>query len=309
MSRLWGDKRYHSLDWEMKRTFGEKVYKLALNGGMTCPNRDGRCGTGGCIFCSAKGSGDFAGSAALPIEAQLARGKKDLAQKRPIRSYIAYFQAFTNTYAPVDYLENIFSRAVRDPDVKVLSVATRPDCLGEDVLCLLERLNRIKPVWIELGLQTIHPRTAEYIRRGYPLEVFDKAVSDLRAAGIRVIVHVILFLPGETEEMMMETIDYLNRTDIQGIKLQLLHILRETDLALDYEKSHFYVPDMETYIRVLGRCVARLRPDISIHRLTGDGPKDLLIAPLWTGAKRTVLNRFQQYLKENDIWQGKEYYG
>ena len=307
--KRWGERRYYSLDYELKNTFGEKVYKITLNGGMTCPNRDGRCGTGGCIFCSAKGSGDFAGSAALPIEAQLARGKKDLAQKRPIRSYIAYFQAFTNTYAPVDYLENIFSRAVRDPDVKVLSVATRPDCLGEDVLCLLERLNRIKPVWIELGLQTIHPRTAEYIRRGYPLEVFDKAVSDLRAAGIRVIVHVILFLPGETEEMMMETIDYLNRTDIQGIKLQLLHILRGTDLALDYEKAPFYVPDMETYIRVLGRCVARLRPDISIHRLTGDGPKELLIAPLWTGAKRTVLNRFQQYLKENDIWQGKEYYG
>ena len=239
----------------------------------------------------------------------LARGKKDLAQKRPIRSYIAYFQAFTNTYAPVDYLEDIFSRAIRDPDVKVLSVATRPDCLGKDVLHLLERLNRIKPVWVELGLQTIHPRTADYIRRGYPLEVFDKAVSDLRAAGIRVIVHAILFLPGETEEMMMETIDYLNRTDIQGIKLQLLHILRGTDLALDYERAPFYVPDMETYIRVLGRCVARLRPDISIHRLTGDGPKDLLIAPLWTGAKRTVLNRFQQYLKENDIWQGKEYYG
>ena len=307
--KRWGERRYYSLDYELKNTFGEKVYKITLNGGMTCPNRDGRCGTGGCIFCSAKGSGDFAGSAALPIEAQLARGKKDLAQKRPIRSYIAYFQAFTNTYAPVDYLENIFSRAVRDPDVKVLSVATRPDCLGKDVLHLLEHLNRIKPVWVELGLQTIHPRTADYIRRGYPLEVFDKAVSDLRAAGIRIIVHVILFLPGETEEMMMETIDYLNRTDIQGIKLQLLHILQGTDLALDYEKAPFYVPDMETYIRVLGRCVARLRPDISIHRLTGDGPKELLIAPLWTGAKRTVLNRFQQYLKENDIWQGKEYHG
>ena len=307
--KRWGERRYYSLDYELKNTFGEKIYKITLNGGMTCPNRDGRCGTGGCIFCSAKGSGDFAGSAALPIEAQLARGKKDLAQKRPIRSYIAYFQAFTNTYAPVDYLENIFSRAVRDPDVKVLSVATRPDCLGKDVLHLLEHLNRIKPVWVELGLQTIHPRTADYIRRGYPLEVFDKAVSDLRAAGIRIIVHVILFLPGETEEMMMETIDYLNRTDIQGIKLQLLHILQGTDLALDYEKAPFYVPDMETYIRVLGRCVARLRPDISIHRLTGDGPKELLIAPLWTGAKRTVLNRFQQYLKENDIWQGKEYYG
>lgn len=307
--KRWGERRYYSLDYELKNTFGEKVYKITLNGGMTCPNRDGRCGTGGCIFCSAKGSGDFAGSAALPIEVQLARGKKDLAQKRPIRSYIAYFQAFTNTYAPVDYLEDIFSRAIRDPDVKVLSVATRPDCLEKDVLNLLERLNRIKPVWVELGLQTIHPRTADYIRRGYPLEVFDKAVSDLRAAGIRVIVHVILFLPGETEEMMMETIDYLNRTDIQGIKLQLLHILQGTDLALDYEKAPFYVPDMETYIRVLGRCVARLRPDISIHRLTGDGPKELLIAPLWTGAKRTVLNRFQQYLKENDIWQGKEYYG
>ena len=205
--KRWGERRYYSLDYELKNTFGEKIYKITLNGGMTCPNRDGRCGTGGCIFCSAKGSGDFAGSAALPIEAQLARGKKDLAQKRPIRSYIAYFQAFTNTYAPVDYLENIFSRAVRDPDVKVLSVATRPDCLGEDVLCLLERLNRIKPVWIELGLQTIHPRTAEYIRRGYPLEVFDKAVSDLRAAGIRVIVHVILFLPGETEDCLLYTSD------------------------------------------------------------------------------------------------------
>ena len=307
--KRWGEQRYRSLDYELKETFGEKIYKITLNGGMTCPNRDGRCGFGGCIFCSAKGSGDFAGSPSLSIEEQLARGKEALSKKRPVRSYIAYFQAFTNTYAPVDYLEDIFIRAIQDPDVKVLSVATRPDCLGEDVLSLLERLNRIKPVWVELGLQTIHPRTAEYIRRGYPLEVFDRAVSDLRRAGIRVIVHVILFLPGETEEMMMETIDYLNRTDIQGIKLQLLHILRETDLALDYEKSHFYVPDMETYIRVLGRCVARLRPDISIHRLTGDGPKDLLIAPLWTGAKRTVLNRFQQYLKENDIWQGKEYYG
>ena len=307
--KRWGEQRYRSLDYELKETFGEKIYKITLNGGMTCPNRDGRCGFGGCIFCSAKGSGDFAGSPSLSIEEQLARGKEALSKKRPVRSYIAYFQAFTNTYAPVDYLEDIFIRAIQDPDVKVLSVATRPDCLGENVLSLLERLNRIKPVWVELGLQTIHPRTAEYIRRGYPLEVFDRAVSDLRRAGIRVIVHIILFLPGENEDMMMETIDYLNRTDIQGIKLQLLHILQGTDLAADYAKSPFYTPDMETYIRVLGRCISRLRPDISVHRLTGDGPKDLLIAPLWTGAKRTVLNRIQQYLKENDIWQGKEYYG
>lgn len=307
--KRWGERRYKSLDYELKELFGEKVYKISLNGGMTCPNRDGRCGTKGCIFCSAKGSGDFAGSPGLSIEEQLARGKQDLSRKRPVRSYIAYFQAFTNTYAPVEYLEDIFTQALNDPDVRILSVATRPDCLGEDVIDLLSRLNRIKPVWVELGLQTVHPGTAEYIRRGYPLETFDKAVSALRRSAIKVIVHVILFLPGEDEKMMLETIDYLNSKDIQGIKLQLLHILRGTDLAADYEKNSFYTPDMDTYIRVLCRCIARLRPEIAIHRLTGDGPKNLLIAPLWTGAKRTVLNRIQQYLKENDIWQGKDYYG
>lgn len=305
----WGEKRYHSLDRELKDTFGEKVYKITLNGGMTCPNRDGRAGNGGCIFCSAQGSGDFAGDAALSVTEQLRQGKADLQKKRPIRSYIAYFQAFTNTYAPVDYLERIFAEAIRDPDVKILSIATRPDCLGPDVLALLARLNRIKPVWVELGLQTVHPETAELIRRGYPLEVFDRAVKNLRSIGITVIVHVILFLPGETEEMMLQTLDYLNRSDIQGIKLQLLHILKGTDLAELYESEPFHVPDMDEYIRLLGRCICALRPDIVIHRLTGDGPKDLLIAPLWTGAKRTVLNNIHRYLKENDLWQGKDYHG
>lgn len=276
---------------------------------MSCPNRDGQIGTGGCIFCSAMGSGDFAGDAALSITEQLARGKKELLEKRPVHSYIAYFQAFTNTHAPVSYLEKIFMEAIQDPDVKALSVATRPDCLGGDVLELLERLNRIKPVWIELGLQTIHEESSRFIRRGYRLETFDKAVCDLRRIGVTVIVHVILFLPGETEEMMLETVEHLNRRDIQGIKLQLLHVLEGTDLAGFYRDHPFHVPDMEEYIRVLGRCVSRLRPDIVIHRLTGDGPKDLLIAPLWTGAKCTVLNRMHQYLKENDIWQGKEYHG
>ena len=276
---------------------------------MSCPNRDGQIGTGGCIFCSAMGSGDFAGDAALSITEQLARGKKELLEKRPVHSYIAYFQAFTNTHAPVSYLEKIFMEAIQDPDVKALSVATRPDCLGGDVLELLERLNRIKPVWIELGLQTIHEESSRFIRRGYRLETFDKAVCDLRRIGVTVIVHVILFLPGETEEMMLETVEHLNRRDIQGIKLQLLHVLEGTDLAGFYRDHPFHVPDMEEYIRVLGRCVSRLRPDIVIHRLTGDGPKDLLIAPLWTGAKRTVLNRMHQYLKANDIWQGKEYHG
>ena len=305
----WGEKRYHSLDWELKHTFDEKIYKITLTGGMTCPNRDGRVGTGGCIFCSASGSGDFAGSASDSVATQLEKGKKALQDKRPIRSYIAYFQAFTNTYAPVAYLEKIFTEAISDPDVKILSIATRPDCLGPDVIALLERLNRIKPVWVELGLQTVHPETALLIRRGYPTDVFDRAVRDLRGAGITVIVHVILFLPGETEEMMLETLDHLNHSDIQGIKLQLLHVLKGTDLARLYASDPFHIPDMDEYIRLLGRCICMLRPDIVIHRLTGDGPKDLLIAPLWTGAKRTVLNQLHRYLKENDLWQGKDYHG
>ena len=305
----WGEKRYYSLDYFLRSRFGEKVYRIALNGGMTCPNRDGHLGTGGCIFCSAEGSGDFAGKPSLTVSRQLAEGKLRLLEKRPVHSYIAYFQAFTNTYAPVEYLESVFTEAISDPEVKVLSVATRPDCLGEDVMELLMRLNRIKPVWIELGLQTIHPETVRFIRRGYNTEIFDRAVRNLRAAGIQVIVHVILFLPGETEEMMLETIDFLNHCDIQGIKLQLLHVLEGTDLADIYRREHFYVPDETAYIYTLGQCISRLRPDIVIHRLTGDGPKDLLIAPLWTGAKRTVLNHINQYLKEKNIWQGKEYHG
>ena len=307
--KKWDGRPYHSLDCELRRQFGEKVYKITLNGGMSCPNRDGKIGTKGCIFCSAKGSGDFAGNSALSVSGQLQEGKAQLLRKRPVRSYIAYFQAFTNTYAPVPYLRKIFTEAMEDPEVQVLSIATRPDCLEDDVLELLTRLNRIKPVWVELGLQTAHEETARFLRRGYDLEVFDHAVKRLRDAGITVIVHVILFLPGETEAMMLETIDCLNRRDIQGIKLQLLHVLEGTDLARIYEDSPFHIPDMEEYIRLLGKCIARLRPDIVIHRFTGDGPKDLLIAPQWSRAKRTVLNRLHQYLKENDIWQGKEYYG
>ena len=225
-----------------------------------------------------------------------------------MHAYIAYFQAFTNTYAPVEYLKQIYMEAVRDPDVRILSIATRPDCLPEEVLELLDQINQIKPVWVELGLQTIHPQTAEYIRRGYPLEVFEQAVSDLRKRNITVITHTILGLPGESEKMMLETIEYLNKMDIQGIKLQLLHILKGTNLALDYEKQPFWSPTMEEYISLLSTCIARLRPDITIHRLTGDGPKELLIAPLWTSQKRTVLNTLHRYLKEHDIWQGKEYH-
>lgn len=306
--KRWGEKRYHSMDYDLKSAFGEKVYKITLNGRMSCPNRDGTIGTGGCIFCSAQGSGDFAGSSLLSITEQLSRGKADLSKKRPVHSYIAYFQAFTNTYAPLEYLRQIYTDAIADEEVKILSIATRPDCLDDNVLALLEEINHIKPVWIELGLQTIHPESAAYIRRGYDLSVFEHAVAELRKRSIEVIVHTILCLPGETRDMMTETIDYLNHQDIQGIKLQLLHILKGTDLATDYARKAFYTPSMEQYVELLGHCIARLRPDITIHRLTGDGPKELLIAPLWTSSKRTVLNTLHSYLKHQDIWQGKDYH-
>lgn len=300
----WGDKPYHSLDYEMKRRFGEKVYRLSLNGGMTCPNRDGTVGYGGCIFCSRGGSGDFAASALLSISEQIRQQKELIRSKRPVQKFIAYFQAYTNTYAPTAYLEKIFLEAIADPDVIVLSIATRPDCLPDDVLALLERLNRIKPVWIELGLQTIHETTAALIRRGYPLSCFEKAVSDLHRIGVEIIVHTILGLPGEDTNDMLATIRYLNTLPIQGVKLQLLHILKNTDLADYYEQTAFPVLTQEEYVQLLIDCIETLSPDLVIHRLTGDGPADLLIAPLWSSSKRTVLNRIHAAFRERGTWQG-----
>lgn len=303
----WNNKPYHSLDYEMKQRFGEKVYRLSLNGGMTCPNRDGTCGTRGCIFCSEGGSGDFAGSAALSIAEQLAQQKEIVRRKQPVARFIAYFQAYTNTYAPVSYLERIFMEAIWDPEVCVLSIATRPDCLDPDVVALLKRLNSIKPVWVELGLQTIHERSALLIRRGYPLSCFEEAVRALRQCGIEVIAHVILGLPGETKEDMLQTCRSLNDYDIQGVKLQLLHILRHTDLAQLYQLQPFPVMTMDEYISVLIDCVEQLSPKLVIHRLTGDGPKDLMIAPLWSTHKRTVLNQIHAAFRQRDTWQGKYY--
>lgn len=303
----WGEKRYHSLDYHLKEIYGEKLYKISLNGGCSCPNRDGTLGSRGCIFCSEGGSGDFAASASLSISNQLSYGKELVKKKYTGHGYIAYFQAYTNTYAPLDHLRSIFTEAIFDPEVKILSIATRPDCLDADVISLLSELNQIKPVWIELGLQTIHPKSAAFIRRGYDLPIFEHTVGELVAHRIQVIAHVILFLPGETTEDMLSTIRYLNSCPINGIKLQLLHILKHTDLADYYQDESFSVPSMEEYFDVLGKCVSSLRPDIVIHRLTGDGPKNLLIAPLWTGNKRMVLNSMQRYFKENDIWQGKLY--
>ena len=306
--KRWGEKRYYSLDYYLKEVYGEKLYKLSLNGGMTCPNRDGTLDNRGCIFCSAGGSGDFSAPSSINIKEQIAYSKKLVERKYTGHSYIAYFQAYTNTYAPVSYLEKIFTEAIEEPEIKILSIATRPDCLGEEVLDLLARLNKIKPVWIELGLQTIHKKSAEFIRRGYPLNVFETAVKRLRAIGITVIVHTILGLPNENEEMMLETISYLNQLDIQGIKLQLLHILKGTDMALFFQNHKFHLPTLEEYMVLLSKCISLLRPDIVVHRLTGDGSKDLLIAPLWTGNKRFVLNSIQRYFKSEDIWQGKDYF-
>lgn len=304
---IWGDKRYHSLDYELKQTFGEKVYRLSLNGGMTCPNRDGTLGNRGCIFCSAGGSGDFAAAPDLSVHAQILSAKKRIQAKTGCKKFIAYFQAYTNTYAPACHLRRIFTEAISDPEVRILSIATRPDCLSPEILTLLAELNAIKPVWVELGLQTIHERTANWMRRGYPLSVFEQSVHSLHAIGVQIITHVILFLPGESEADMLATIHYLNALPIDGIKLQLLHVLKHTDLADFYRQEPFYIPDMNSYFHLLGKCIASLRPDIVIHRLTGDGPKSLLIAPLWTGNKRLVLNQMQRYLKEQNLWQGKEY--
>lgn len=306
--RRWLDKPYYSLHAMLQERFHEKVYKLSLNGGMTCPNRDGTLGTRGCIFCSAGGSGDFAADRLLSVTKQIEQQKALITQKRPVHKFIAYFQAYTNTYAPVPYLEKLFREAICHPDIVALSIGTRPDCLGDDVLDLLDRLNRIKPVWVELGLQTIHEDTARYIRRGYALDCFEKAVKDLRARSLEVIVHTILGLPGEDRERTLQTIRYLNGQPIQGIKLQLLHVLKGTDLALDYERGLFETLTMESYLTLLITCLERLSPDIVVHRLTGDGPKDLLIAPVWSSAKRTVLNELHRRMKLENTWQGRLYH-
>ena len=302
---LWNGKPYHSLDYMLRERFGEKVYKVTLNGGMSCPNRDGKIGHRGCIFCSEGGSGDFAADVSLSVTEQINSQIAILSAKRPIHRYIAYFQAYTNTYAPVEYLQKIFTEAISHPKVIALSIGTRPDCLDDKVIALLSELNRMKPVWIELGLQTIHEDTARYIRRGYSLSCFEDALSRLRAAGLEVIVHTILGLPGETHDDILETIKYLNATDIQGIKLQLLHVLSGTDLAADYQVGKFEVLGRDAYIDLVIDCLEHLRPSIVIHRVTGDGPKELLIEPQWASRKREVLNLLHHRMKEMGSFQGK----
>ena len=297
---------YRSLNQAMQERFGCKVYKLALDGGMTCPNRDGTVGERGCIFCSDVGSGEFAAPACGGISAQIAQAKARVSKKNKGGKYVAYFQSFTNTYGPLPYLERIFREAMQPDDIVALSIATRPDCLGPEVLALLSSLNERKPVWVELGLQTIHPNSARYIRRGYDLEVYDRAVRQLKEAGIEVITHVILGLPGETREQMLQTVHYVGQSGADGIKLQLLHVLEGTDLARDWREGNVPVMELEDYVLLLEDCLAVLPPELVVHRLTGDGHKRDLLAPLWTGDKKRVLNTINQMFARDGVRQGSQ---
>ena len=290
---------YLSFNKYLKDKFGQKVYKISLDGGFTCPNRDGKAGTQGCIFCSKGGSGDFAESREMSITEQIESGKKKVEKKIKSGKYIAYFQAFTNTYAPVEILRQKYEEAINHPDIVALSIATRPDCLGDDVLRLLNEMNKIKPVFVELGLQTIHQKSAKYIRRGYDLSVYNKAVRDLKKIGVNVVVHVILGLPNESENDMLETVKYVCESGANGIKLQLLHVIDGTDLAKDYEKGLFKTLEFDEYINLIVKCVKIIPKDIVIHRLTGDGAKKDLIAPLWSADKNRVLNAINKALRES----------
>lgn len=322
----WLGKHYYSLNAYFKNTYGEKIYKIAVDAGLSCPNRDGTLDSRGCIFCSRGGSGDFAVSVS-ETDREVANGKDYFRQNngadfvsRQIETgiakfnktvgdkFIIYFQAFTNTYGDVEYLKRIWTEALSHKDVVGISIATRPDCLGDDVINLLRELKKSKTdkfIWLELGLQTIHEKTAEYIRRGYPLSVYDEAVKKLNDLGIPYITHIILGLPFETEEMMLDTVRYVNYRKPFGIKLQLLHVLEETDLADEYRKGIFEVLDMDSYISLVIECLENISPEVVVHRVTGDGPKKILIAPIWSGDKKNVLNTLHKRMRELGTYQGR----
>ena len=311
------EKRFLSLNEYCKHTFGDKVYRLSLNGGMTCPNRDGSLGVGGCTFCSEGGSGDFAACYDVSITSQITEAKTRIQKKTDCNKFIAYFQAYTNTYAPIAHLRRIYTEALNEPDVVALSIGTRCDCLDKDVLDLLETLSVYewpiacgkaqKPIWVELGLQTIHNETHARLNTHTTVEQFDTAVAHLQTRGIPIIAHVILGLPGETKEMMLETVSHVAALPVAGIKLQLLHILKGTKLALEYEAEPFPLFELEEYCNFVIDCLEILPPDMVIHRITGDGPRKLLIAPMWSTDKKRVLNTIAKRMKERYTWQGKKY--
>lgn len=289
--------KYTTLNSYLKEKFSCKVYKISLDCGFTCPNRDGTLGYGGCIFCSEGGSGDFAESRSMSVTEQIESGKEKVKNKIKSGKYIAYFQAFTNTYADVNTLEKLYTKAINHPDIVALSVATRPDCLEQEKVELLGRLNKIKPIFVELGLQTVNEKTAKYIRRGYTLDVYDNAVKRLHDQGINVVTHIIIGLPYETKEDMLSSVKYVCKVT-DGIKLQLLHILKGTDLAKDYCEHKFEVLTLEEYTDIIAECVKIIPENVVIHRLTGDGAKKDLIAPLWSSNKKKVLNTINKRLSE-----------
>lgn len=308
----WHGRPYYSLDAYLRNTYGEKLYKIAVDAGFTCPNRDGTLGSGGCIFCSAGGSGDYAVKTAeyTGVREQLDAGISLFGHKRTGQRFIAYFQAYTNTYGPLPRLHELYTEALTEPTVAGISIATRPDCMSEDVVTMLVNIMEEFPdkfVWVELGLQTIHDQTADFIRRCYPLTVYDKCVALLRQARIPIITHVILGLPGETSEHVLSTVEYINNIRTWGVKFQLLHVLQGTDLALLYEQDKYHPLTQDDYTDLLIDCLECLSPDIVVHRLTGDGPKDLLLAPLWSADKRNVLNTLHHTMKVRASFQGRQY--
>ncbi|WP_242967932.1 TIGR01212 family radical SAM protein [Tepidibacter mesophilus] len=303
----WFDKRYHSLNFELRKIFNEKIFKLSLDGGFTCPNRDGKIGFNGCIFCSDTGSGEYASNRVLTIDKQIKEQINLLSNKWPNGKYIAYFQNFTNTYADVDVLRKKYESAINCDDIVGIAIATRPDCLDDDVIQLLSDLSKKTYLWIELGLQTVHNQSAEFLRRGYPFSLFEEKVKTLRSYNINVVTHLILGIPNETKEMIFESISKISRMDIQGVKLHLLHIIKGTDLERYYNSTKFNLLEKDEYINLVCDILERLNPNITIHRLTGDGSKDTLIGPWWSLDKRSILNGIDKELSIRNSYQGKYY--
>lgn len=300
-------RHYYSLNDYCRTRFGEKLYKLALDGGFTCPNRDGTVGFGGCAFCNGRGSGDFSFPVSGGTAEAIDKAKLLIAGKSSCSRYIAYFQNFSGTYASADRLREIYLPVITRDDIAVLDIATRPDCLGDEVLSVLEELNGIKPVWIELGLQTVHEDSAKRIHRGYPLEVYDSAVSALNSIGIDVIAHMIIGLPGETPEMIRQTAEYIGRSGAAGIKFHLLQVLSGTAIEKDYRDGLFSLPSLDEYIQLLADCITLIPPEMTVHRLTGDGAKKELIAPLWCGDKKHVLNEINRAFDAMGVIQGSSF--
>lgn len=307
MSKEWNGKRYHSLNYFLREKFGEKVFKISLDGGFSCPNRDGKISKGGCVFCSERGSGDYAGDRQLSISDQFDDIKEMMSRKWKSGKYIAYFQAYTNTYAPVDELRRKYEEALNKEGVVAIAIATRPDCLGDDVLDLLDEINKKVYLWIELGLQTSNDETAKRINRGYKLEVFEEAMKKLKERNIDVVVHDILGLPGETKEDMLNTVNYIAHSGAKGIKLHLLHLMKDTPMVSLYEKGKIEFLSEEEYIDLIVKAVSMLPEDMVVHRLTGDAPRALLIGPMWSLKKWEILNAIDKKFEDEDLWQGKEF--